>query len=270
MLEIANACCCYAISPLGVGEPGSHALAPPRLLAQGVLPPPAKLAAGPSLAARLRGHVINLNVPKAEAVGDILGYQLAWQGQHCHFPDWQVRFACHAWAGQPAACAGNGACGLSCVALGCWSCCPAEARCVCCKSPAAPSHLIVPCSCRLQELEADPHVKEGHAGAVTLRAFRNAAGSLRGDASEGCDSAAVQQGWVAVTPIGLRSDVPLTATAAQERLQPELLRALAAAMHAAAGSLGVRVAGVPAELLASNSPAAAAGDQALAAAGSMA
>lgn len=106
-------------------------------------------------------------------------------------------------------------------------------------------------------------MKEGHAGAVTLRAFRNAAGSLRSDASEGCDSAAVQQGWVAVTPIGLRSDMPLTTAAAQERLQPELLRALAAVVQAAAGSLGVQVAGLPAELLASNGPAAAAGEQAL-------
>ena len=57
---------------------------------QGVLPSPLKLGAGPSLAARLAGHVINLNVPKAEAVVDIQGYQLAWQGQHCHFPDWQA------------------------------------------------------------------------------------------------------------------------------------------------------------------------------------
>lgn len=56
-----------------------------------------------------------------------------------------------------------------------------------------------------QELEADEHVKEGHAGAVTLRSFKNAAGSLRGDLSEGSDSWAVGQGWVAVTPICLRS-----------------------------------------------------------------
>jgi len=48
-------------------------------------------------------------------------------------------------------------------------------------------------------------VKEGHAGAVTLRSFKNAAGSLRGDLSEGSDSWAVGQGWVAVTPICLRS-----------------------------------------------------------------
>lgn len=99
-------------------------------------------------------------------------------------------------------------------------------------------------------------MKEGHAGAVTLRAFRNAAGSLRSDASEGCDSAAVQQGWVAVTPLGLRSDVPVTAEAAQQRLQPVLMQALAAAMQAAAASLGVAVSGLPSELLAANGAAA--------------
>lgn len=45
----------------------------------------------------------------------------------------------------------------------------------------------------------------GRAGGVALRAFRNAAGSLRGDTSEGSDSWAVSQGYVAVTPVGLRS-----------------------------------------------------------------
>lgn len=46
-----------------------------------------------------------------------------------------------------------------------------------------------------QELEADPHVvpAEAHAGNVTLRAFKNAAGGLRGDLSSGCDSWAVAQ-----------------------------------------------------------------------------
>lgn len=123
---------------------------------------------------------------------------------------------------------------------------------VICHDESCVSHLLS------QELEADEHVKEGHAGAVTLRAFRNAAGSLRSDASEGCDSAAVQQGWVAVTPIGLRSDVPVTAEAAQQRLQPALMQALAAAMQAAAASLGVAVRGVPEELLAATGSSAAA------------
>lgn len=99
-----------------------------------------------------------------------------------------------------------------------------------------------------QELEADAHVREGHAGAVTLRAFRNAAGSLRGDLSQGCDSWAVGQGWAAVTPICLRSDMPLTATAAAQREQPQVLLAVASAMQAAAKHLGAQVGGIPRHL----------------------
>lgn len=83
------------LEPPLVAEPNWRA--PARPSTQGVLPPPAKLAAGPSLAARLCGHVINLNVPKADTVADILGYHLAWQGQHCHFPDWKVRLAWLGW-----------------------------------------------------------------------------------------------------------------------------------------------------------------------------
>ncbi|EFN59368.1 hypothetical protein CHLNCDRAFT_137835 [Chlorella variabilis] len=94
---------------------------------------------------------------------------------------------------------------------------------------------------RGSELEADAHVREGHAGAVTLRAFRNAAGSLRGDLSQGCDSWAVGQGWAAVTPICLRSDMPLTATAAAQREQPQVLLAVASAMQAAAKHLGAQL-----------------------------
>lgn len=138
-----------------------------------------------------------------------------------------------------------------------------------------------------QEMEADAHIKDGHAGAVTLRAFRNAAGSLRGDLSEGCDSWAVGQGWVAVTPICLRSgeaglrglpgagatagdhrlgsapclppiaaDMPLTAAAAAQREQAQVLLALTAAMQAAAKHLGARVAGIPHHLQAAVAAAA--------------
>jgi len=103
---------------------------------------------------------------------------------------------------------------------------------VICHDESCVSHLLS------QELETDAHVKEGHAGAVTLRAFRNAAGSLRSDASEGCDSAAVQQGWVAVTPIGLRSDVPVTAEGAPPPPPAALVAALAWALQAGAASLG--------------------------------
>lgn len=141
--------------------------------------------AATSLAASLAGSVVNVNVPRGEAA-ELRGYRLAWQGQHCHFPNFE-------------------------------------------------------------ELEADPHVAQGHAGKVSLRAFKNAAGSLRGDESEGCDSWVVQQGWVAVTPVGLRSDVPLTPGAALQRAQPRLTRALVAAVQAAAEHLGVEAAGIPEE-----------------------
>ncbi|KAL4859516.1 5'-nucleotidase SurE 1 [Chlorella vulgaris] len=100
----------------------------------------------------------------------------------------------------------------------------------------------------VNELEADAEVQAGHVGAVALRVFRNAAGSLRGDLSEGCDSWAVGQGWVSVTPICLRSDMPLTAAAAAQREQQQVLLTLAAAMQAAARSLGAKVAGLPRHL----------------------
>ncbi|KAL4430827.1 hypothetical protein ABPG75_006083 [Micractinium tetrahymenae] len=174
----------------------------------GVLPPPrswAWPAGGASLAASLAGQVINVNVPQG-AVGDVRGYYLAHQGQHCHFPNWT-------------------------------------------------------------ELEADGHVKEGHAGGVTLRAFRNAAGSLRGDATEGSDSWAVSQGYVAVTPVGLRSDLPLTVAAATQRVQPRALHALSTALVTAAGHLGAQAGGIPKEVV---SAAAAAAEAAGAAASPLA
>lgn len=93
-------------------------------------------------------------------------------------------------------------------------------------------------------------MREGHAGTLTLRAFRNAAGSLRGDEREGCDSWAVAQGWVSVTPVSLRSDMPLTAAEAAQRLEPRVMQALAAAMQAAAADLGVATHSIPPELAA--------------------
>ncbi|MBZ5782175.1 hypothetical protein, partial [Klebsiella aerogenes] len=76
-----------------------------------------------------------------------------------------------------------------------------------------------------QEIDADPHFAStnGHqhaelsVGGVTLRAFRNAAGFLRSDTRRGTDSWAVKEGWVAVTPVGLLSDIPLSAAAAAGR-----------------------------------------------------
>jgi 5'-nucleotidase len=102
-------------------------------------------------------------------------------------------------------------------------------------------------------VEADPHfaTANGHhhaelaAGGVTLRAFRNAAGLLRSDEREGTDSWAVKGGWVAVTPVGLVSDVPLSASAAAGRANQPLIDAVALLVRAAAAELGVEAAGVP-------------------------
>ena len=77
-----------------------------------------------------------------------------------------------------------------------------------------------------------------------LRAFRNRAGFLRPDQRRGSDSWAVGQGWVAVTPVGLRSDVPLSARAAAAREDERLVAALAAAMQAAAKALGCGLGGL--------------------------
>lgn len=111
-----------------------------------------------------------------------------------------------------------------------------------------------------QEVDADPHfAKESHdrgshhhaelhAGQVTLRAFRNAAGFLRTDEREGSDSWAVHRGWVAVTPVGLPSDVPMSAEAAKKRRDVALEAALARIMKEVAVEMGVEVAGLPAGL----------------------
>lgn len=34
--------------------------------------------------------LVQVNVPQGE-VGDLRGYYMAYQGQHCHFPNWTVR-----------------------------------------------------------------------------------------------------------------------------------------------------------------------------------
>lgn len=174
----------------------------------GVLPPPGRHLFG---ASHLAGHVVNVNVPKG-GLADIRGLYLAHQGQHCHFPDFQAR------AGRTRgsvdrrhrrrACLAtplfSSVCGVGCGGAGLL---PVSGRAPASLSrpgrqrPCLPAWLMR----AVQELEADAHVREGHAGAVTLRAFRNAAGSLRGDLSQGCDSWAVGQGWAAVTPICLRS-----------------------------------------------------------------
>lgn len=58
------------------------------------------------------------------------------------------------------------------------------------------------------------------------------------------------QGWVSVTPVGLLSDIPLTADSASARAQPRAVQALAAALAAAAAHLGVDAGGIPDGMLA--------------------
>jgi 5'-nucleotidase len=104
-----------------------------------------------------------------------------------------------------------------------------------------------------RDVDVDPHFgrDNGHqhaelkAGAVTVRAFRNAAGRLRGDERQGTDSWAVAQGFVAVTPLGLVSDIPLTPAAAAGRAREEAVQAVSQVMRAAASALGVQAAGTP-------------------------
>lgn len=95
-------------------------------------------------------------------------------------------------------------------------------------------------------MEADPHLQNGadHQGSVTLRAFRNQAGYLRSDETPGCDSWAMSNGWVAVTPIGLLSDIPLSATAASGKGNGTLVEQTAVALTAAAQHLGLQTGGL--------------------------
>jgi 5'-nucleotidase len=106
-----------------------------------------------------------------------------------------------------------------------------------------------------QEVEADPHFsaangthedghKELHAGKVVMRAFRNAAGFLRTDNRQGSDSWAVATGWVSVTPVGLRSDIPSTRRDAVSREDENLREALAVMMKSVAAELKVKAAGL--------------------------
>ena len=75
-----------------------------------------------------------------------------------------------------------------------------------------------------EEVSSDPHFAANNKGStdhhdelhvqdVTLRAFRNSAGYLRTDERLGSDSYAMKNGWVAVTPIGLTSDVAVSVSA---------------------------------------------------------
>jgi hypothetical protein len=55
----------------------------------------------------------------------------------------------------------------------------------------------------------------------------------------------VARGWVAVTPVGLRSDIPLTANEAASRTDGELVDALGTIINSVAEELKVQVAGLP-------------------------
>ncbi|DBA74282.1 hypothetical protein WJX77_009801 [Trebouxia sp. C0004] len=80
-----------------------------------------------------------------------------------------------------------------------------------------------------------------------VRTFRNFAGDMRWDMASGSDSWAVKQGWVSITPLGLRSDVIFSQELSKpaHSTHPELIQTVTAAMHTAAHSLGVNVGGTP-------------------------
>lgn len=105
-----------------------------------------------------------------------------------------------------------------------------------------------------QEVEVDPHfaAENGHKdetlsmGSVHLRAFRNAAGLLRTDGRRGTDSWAVEEGFVAVCPVGLYSDIPLTEEAATGKRNAALIQGIEEVLQAVGKSLGVAVHGIAA------------------------
>lgn len=111
-----------------------------------------------------------------------------------------------------------------------------------------------------REVETDPHFfknnggsggenAQQHKGEVTIRAYKNAAGYLQEDLSEGSDSWAVSNGWVAVTVVGLCSDVPLTLAAAERKVQTGLGEAVSLVVKSSAEHLNVECAGIPDEFL---------------------
>lgn len=104
-----------------------------------------------------------------------------------------------------------------------------------------------------QEVDTDPHFtsknehtyRELHMGEVTMKAFRNAVGYLQEDQTPGSDSWAVANGWVALTLVGLLSDVPLTAAAALGKVNNGAGKALVKVSKATAAAMNVDVGGVP-------------------------
>lgn len=87
-----------------------------------------------------------------------------------------------------------------------------------------------------------------HASQAGVRTFRNFAGAVCWDETPGSDSWAVQQGWVSVTPLGLKGDIttPEQGLSTASLLpHSEVVSTLSAAMKAAAHSLGVSVGASP-------------------------
>lgn len=92
----------------------------------------------------------------------------------------------------------------------------------------------------------EQEAKQPHNGVQNkgIRTFRNCAGEVRWDMTVGCDSWAVKQGWISVTPLGLRSDIAQDSSkVSAHSTSPDLIHVVSMAMQAAAQSLGVQCGG---------------------------
>ncbi|KDD73633.1 survival protein SurE [Helicosporidium sp. ATCC 50920] len=90
---------------------------------------------------------------------------------------------------------------------------------------------------RFEEVAPGPDVAANYPGFdlgnSNVRSFRNRIGKMQLDNTKGSDSWAVSQGYVAVTPLTLLSDVPTSAEAHQDRAEAELVRDLRAVLRVA-------------------------------------
>lgn len=94
-----------------------------------------------------------------------------------------------------------------------------------------------------------PHLAEFDEHTPNLRVFRNYAGYAREDPSEGSDTWAVNQGWVSVTPLSLRSDVPLRLDPACQ-LSVQQRSVVAKVVHQAAKKAQLPTFGLPGKVIA--------------------
>ncbi|KAF6260789.1 survival protein sure-like phosphatase/nucleotidase [Scenedesmus sp. NREL 46B-D3] len=92
-----------------------------------------------------------------------------------------------------------------------------------------------------------PHLAEFDEHTPALRMFRNYAGAMRADDNEGSDNWAVGSGWVSVTPLLLRQDVPLRLDV-KCPVSSSAREAVAAIVGAAAQSAQLAVTGLPAKV----------------------